>query len=106
MDWIKQVIVDIGAFIVIIIAVSTDNTYLAYVVYSYTILMALARLLSLLSSNLRSLSIKGSATVPVWFYHITYAATLLLLLVFEWYITSAGWIFIWIAAIIAYKKDR
>lgn len=105
MNWIKQVIVDIGAFIVIVLAVVTDNIYLAYVVYLYTILMAIARLLSLLSGNLRSISIKGSATVPVWFYHSIYTATLLLLLVYDWYITSAGWMFIWIAAIIAYKKD-
>lgn len=106
MDWIKQVIVDIGAFIVIVLAVITGLSFLAYVVYTYTILMALARLLSILSGNVRAISKKeGSVSVPTWVYHILYALSFLTLLLSGWYYTSAGWAFIWIAAIIAHKKE-
>lgn len=104
MEWIKQIIVDLFALIVIASAVLYEQTVLTYAVYVYTFLMALARLLSLVSANLRAITDKKGSEVPLWVYHLIYAATSGILIYGKWYITAAGWIFIWITALISHRK--
>ncbi|WP_340105007.1 hypothetical protein [Rhodohalobacter sp. 8-1] len=105
MDWAKQIIVDLFALIVIASAVMFERTVLTYIVYIYTALMIIARLFSLLSGNFRSITQKKVTKAPLWVYHLIYALTVAVLLFGQWYITAAGWAFIWISAIIVYKKN-
>ena len=104
MEWFKQIVVDLFALIVIAFAVIYEQTVLTYVVYIYTALMVIARLFSLLSNNFRAITEKKVSEAPIWVYHLIYALTATVLIYGQWYITAAGWAFIWISAIIAYKK--
>lgn len=104
MEWAKQIIVDLFALIVIAIAVIFEHTVLSYVVYIYTFLIIIARLFSLLSSNFRAITQKKVSEAPLWVHHLIYASTVILLLVSQWYVTAAGWVFIWISAIIVHKN--
>lgn len=104
MEWTKHIIVDLLALIVIAAAVLSDQIILTYVVYVYTALMVLARFFSLVSGNFRAITEKKVSEAPLWAYHIIYALTTLVLIYGSWYITAAGWIFIWVAAVIAFRK--
>ena len=106
MEWIKQIIVDLLALVVIALAVIYEQTILTYVVYIYTFLMVLARLFSLVSGNFRAITEKKVSEAPIWVYHLIYAACTGILAYGQWYITAAGWLFIWIAAIIVYRKKN
>lgn len=104
MDWVKQIVVDIFALVVIAIAVFYEQNILSYVVYVYTGLMVIARLFSLLSKNFRSITQKKVSQAPIWVYHLIYGVTTSVLLFGQWYVTAAGWGFIWFSAIFAHKK--
>jgi|AntRauTorckE6833_2_1112554.scaffolds.fasta_scaffold20449_3 hypothetical protein len=104
MEWIKQIIIDLFALIVIAFAVFYEQTVLTYIVYIYTSLMVIARLFSLINSNFRAITQKKVSEAPIWVYHVIYAITVVLLIFGQWYVTSAGWCFIWISAIISYRN--
>lgn len=104
MEWVKQIIVDLLALIVIAFAVLFEYPVLTYIVYVYTSLMIIARLFSLFSSNFRAITQKKVTEAPIWVYHLIYALTIAVLLFGQWYIAATGWAFIWISAIIIYKK--
>lgn len=105
MDWLKEIVVDIFALVVIAFTVFYGQAILVYVVYTYTTLMVLARLFSLLSENFQAITQKKIHKAPIWIYHVIYAITVAILLAGQWYITAFGWVFIWISAIIAHKKS-
>lgn len=104
MDWLKEIFVDVFALVVIAFTVFYDQIILTYVVYAYTVLMVLARLFSLISENFEAITQKKVSQAPIWVYHLIYAVTIIVLLSGKWYITAAGWGFIWISAVIAHKK--
>lgn len=105
MQWFKYIIVDLLAIVVIALAVFYDSNYLSYVVYTYTALLVIARAFSLVSENFRAITQKKVTEAPLWVYHTMYFANVLILLIGQWFITAAGWLFIWIAAtIVASKK--
>lgn len=104
MDWLKEIVVDVFALVIIAFTVFYNQIILTYVVYTYTVLMVLARLFSLLSENFEAITQKKVSQAPIWVYHLIYAVTIIVLLYSKWYITAAGWGFIWISAVIAHKK--
>lgn len=106
MNWLKNAIVDLLTIPVIALAVFYSSSFLSYVVYIYTSLMVVARLFSLSSSNFRSITRKKISDAPLWVYHLIYLINIAILLAGSWFITAAGWIFIWAAAVIVYKKGE
>lgn len=104
MQWFKHIVVDLLAVIVIALAVFYDSNNLSYVVYTYTALLVVARLFSLISENFRAITQKKISEAPLWVYHIMYFVNVLILTIGQWYITAAGWVFIWAAATIVQKK--
>lgn len=104
MQWIKQIVVDLLATAVIAIAVFFETQTLSYVVYIYTGLMVLARLLSLSSSNFRAITKKKVSEAPIWIYHLIYFLNVLILSIGMWFITAAGWVFIWGVATYVHRK--
>jgi hypothetical protein len=104
MEWVKQIIVDLFALIIIASAIFYEQIVLTYVVYVYTFLMVAARLFSLLSSNFRAITEKKVSEAPIWVYHLIYGVTIALLIFGGWYVTAVGWLFIWISAVIAHRK--
>lgn len=104
MQWLKQIIVDLLAIVIIALAVFYDASYLSYVVYVYTALLVVARLFALFSDNFNAITKKNVSEAPLWVYHLIYGITVLLLGIGGWFITAVGWIFIWVAASIVHKR--
>ncbi|REL37600.1 hypothetical protein DYD21_07380 [Rhodohalobacter sp. SW132] len=105
MQWLKQIVIDLFAIIVIALAVFYESNYLAYVVYTYTVLMVIARFLSLVSENFSAITKKKVSEAPRIVYHIIYCINVLILGIGGWYVTAGGWIFIWAAAAIVDKRS-
>jgi len=104
MQWLKNIVVDLLAILVIALAVFYSSNYLSYVVYTYTALLVVARLFSLISGNFRAITKKKIAEAPIWVYHAMYAVNVLILTLGQWYLTAAGWVFIWGAAWYVHQK--
>lgn len=106
MQWLKHIIVDLITTLVIALVVFFDSTpALTYVVYIYTGLMVIARSLTLISGNFRAITKKQISEVPVWIYHFLYFLNSLFLVIGAFYITAAGWIYIWVIAGYVHKKQ-
>lgn len=96
MQWFKHIAVDLIATIVIAIVVFFDETnVLEYVLYVYTGLMVLARAFTLFNQNFRSITIRKTESAPAWMYHLLYFLNVAFLAYGMYYITAAGWVFIW-----------
>jgi len=105
MHWLKQIAVDILATIVIALVVFFDTVaLLEYVVYIYTSLMVLARAFTLFSQNFRSITKKKVNEAPVWIYHLLHFLNVVFLTAGAFYITAAGWVFIWGVAYYVYSQ--
>ncbi len=106
MQWLKHVTVDLIATIVIALVVFFDETMvLEYVLYTYTVLMVLARSFTLFSSDFRQITRKKVSEAPDWIYHILYALNVIFLSFGAFYLTAAAWVFIWgVAAYISQRK--
>lgn len=101
MKWISQVILDLIVLLAIGIFVFTHNQTLYFIIWGYTSLLILSRLLYYFVSFLRQ---KASTTqVPVWFYHLNYTLICLLLTFAASYYLLAAWILIWVMSSIPKK---
>jgi len=107
MQWLKQIVVDILATLVIALVVFFDSSpVLEYVVYIYTGLMVLARSITLFSQNFRAITKKKVAEAPVWIYHLLYFLNTAILIFGAYYLVSAGWAFIWFVAAYVHKSQN
>lgn len=107
MKWLKHIIIDILATLVILIVVFQETTFLEYVLYIYTGLMVIARISSFYRIEMRVVTKQKLTDAPVWIYHTLYFLNVFILLFGQFYITSLFWLFIWIAAgIIHYKESK
>lgn len=108
MTWIQDIAVDLLATIVIALVVFYDSfPALEIVLYIYTGLMALARGLTLISSNFRAITRKKVNDAPVWVYHFLYLLNTVMLAIGGFFITASGWIFIWgVAAYVHHMQKQ
>ena len=107
MHWLKNSAVDILATLVIAFVVFYDPDYhLEYVVFIYTGLMALARTFTLFSSNFRSITKKKVSDAPVWVYHLLHFLNTLFLILGQFYVTAAFWVYIWAIAWYVHSKNQ
>lgn len=105
MQWLKHIVVDLLTTIVIALAVFYEDTTLTYIVYAYTILMCIARFASLMSRNFQKITQRKVSEAPIWIYHLLYFLNVLILVLGTWFITAAGWIFIWVVAGYVHKRQ-
>lgn len=105
MQWLKHIIVDLLTTIVIAIAVFYEDTTLTYIVYAYTVLMCIARLASLMSRNFQKITQRKVSEAPIWIYHLLYFLNVLILSLGMWFVTAAGWVFIWGVAGYVHKRQ-
>jgi hypothetical protein len=106
MYWIKNAIVDILVTITIIIAAIAHVEWLEYVVTGYTIVLLVAKII-IISMNQMQTLIKGRITdVPEWASHMLYATNVIVLAVFNWPVTAALWLVIWLMSYLTYKRIR
>lgn len=107
MQWLKHIIVDLIATIIIaIIVLYKKTTVLEYVLFTYTGLIVLARAFTLFNQNFRSLTNRKRSGAPNWMYHLLYFLNVAFLFYGMYYITAAAWIFIWAVAAYVYSKQK
>lgn len=99
MGWVRHVIIDIAVVVVIALATFGGQEWAKWIVWIYTPLMLLLKLAALSADVAPK---KGD--VPDWFYHVTYAASVVILLYHAWYWETAGWIAIWLLSVVAASR--
>lgn len=102
MTWIKNVLIDIAVTAVIAAHAFTDFTWTWWVIAIYTPLMVLLKFFAL-SGAANAVQQKADG-VPVWFYHVLYAANLILLLMAPFYEAAAGWAIIWVLSVVVESR--
>lgn len=106
MRWLKHIAIDLLATLVIAIVVFFDETaLLKYVLYIYTGLMVIARLISLLNNDFRAITKRKVSEAPVWIYHFLYFLNVAFLITGRFYITGTAWAFIWAVAYYVHQKS-
>lgn len=106
MQWLKHITIDLIATIVIAIVVFFEETVvLEYVLYIYTALMILARAFTLFNQNFRSITKRKTESAPSWMYHILYFFNVAFLVFGMYYLTAAGWVFIWAVAYYVHRQQ-
>ena len=106
MQWLKDIIVDLLATLVIALAVFFEETTLTYVVYIYTVLMCIARFVSLMNRNFQKITQRKVSEAPLWVYHMIYAANVIILTFGFWFFTASAWVFIWGVAAYVHKRQN
>ncbi|MFT4605248.1 MAG: hypothetical protein ACI9W4_001987 [Rhodothermales bacterium] len=101
MGWVRHVIIDIAAVVIIGLATFGGQPWAQWVVWVYTPLMLLLKLGAF----------AGEVTpkqndVPDWFYHVIYAATVAIFLYHFWYWETAGWVAIWLLSAVAASRGK
>jgi len=104
MSWLKDVIVDIAATILIIVAVFLSQPLLSGLIYGYTGLLLIVKLFVLFGDSFSSLASKAKTEAPEWFSHLLYAINTGVLLTFEWWYTGIAWAVIWLISYLAKRK--
>lgn len=106
MQWLKHITVDLIATIVVAIVVFfEETTVLLYVLYVYTGLMVLARAFTLFNQNFRSITKRKTESAPAWMYHTLYFLNVAFLAYGMYYVTAAGWVFIWGVAFYVHNEQ-
>lgn len=104
MGWLRDVIVDLIATAVILAAVLTSNSVLSVLVWGYTGLLLLVKILVLTGGDVLNLINKTKSEAPEWFSHLLYAINTGVLLAFQWWYVGAGWVLIWIFSYLTKRK--
>lgn len=103
--WLKDVILDVVALSLILIYAVTDNTVLEIILWVYTILLLIGKVLYFSFSYLQKKA--NTDHVPPIFYHIIYAISIAALIYALNYYLALLWLLIWILSAIAlFKKQK
>lgn len=106
MKWIKNVLIDVAVTIMIVLAATLDLTWARWVVLIYTPLMLILKIVVFLGSRSLSQLKQKSDGVPIWFYHVLYAANLTVTAIDQWWIIAGGWALIWLLSIASDMRLR
>ncbi len=106
MSWLKHVLLDLAVTVVILLAVLTEQAWARWVVWIYTPLMLLLKVVAVFGAGLTAQVKRADAKVPVWFYHLLYAINVGVLLGFGWWLVGAGWALIWGLSVLAERRAR
>ncbi len=104
MSWLKDVIVDITACLVIIVAVFWEHSILSGLVWGYTGLLLLVKFLVFVGDDFLNLMNKAKTDAPQWFSHLLYAINTTALLYFAWWYAGIGWALIWLLSYLTQRK--
>ncbi len=99
MNWLKDAVLDIIIFGIIIAYTITSNNIIEIILWVYTGFLLIGKILYFFVDFLKSKAVK--TTVPNWFYHSIYLLTILLLLISGNYYLTASWFIVWILSIFA-----
>lgn len=104
MSWLKDVIVDLLATAAIIAAVLTSNTFLSGIVWGYTGLLLLLKLLVYFGDGFMNMMNKANTSAPDWFTHLLYAVNTGALLAFQWWYSGISWGIIWLLSYLIQRR--
>lgn len=106
MKWIKDALLDVLIFGVIIAYLFTSNTTIEIVLWVYTSFLLVGKILYFFIDFLQTKATKTN--VPDWFYHCVYLLSIILLILSKNYYLTAAWFIIWglsIIPIVTKKKE-
>jgi hypothetical protein len=109
MKWLRNVVVDLVATLVILAWVVQGWDAAGWAVWVYTPLMLVLKVAALSLGRLLGRANRGD--VPPWFYHFIYAANVALLaygaqvLASRW-VLAAMWVAIWALSVLAARRAR
>lgn len=104
MNWIKNAIVDIVVTALIIYSVFNNITWLNYLIYAYTGIMLLMKVMSYNNETLTRQVKKTADAVPDWFMHVLYAINLGVLAGFQRWYLALGWGAIWLLSYLIQQR--
>lgn len=104
MNWIKDVVVDILASVIIIAAVITSNSILSGIVWGYSGLLLFVKLLVYFGDGFMNMVNKTKSSAPDWVPHLLYAINTATLLYFQWWYVGTGWIIIWVLSFLIQRR--
>lgn len=98
MSWIKSVLLDIIAFIIIVAFAITANEVLLIIIWVYTGILLIGKILYFFVDFLQTKAQKTD--VPDWFYHLNYALSVIALAFTGNYYITGAWILVWVLSVI------
>lgn len=104
MSWLKEVIVDIAATILIIIGVFISQPILTGIILGYTGILLVTKLIVYFGDSFLNMMNKSQTNAPDWFTHLLYAINTGVLLTFRWWYAGAGWAVIWVISYLTQRK--
>lgn len=104
MSWIKELIVDLAVTVLIIVAVILSDPWMKYVIWVYTGIMLLTRIVVFSSDSFIQIVNKSKNKAPDWVAHLLYATNTLVLLYFSWWYAAGGWAAIWLFSYLTQRK--
>jgi len=104
MKWLKDAYLDIVVLLIIVSYAFYPNDVLNIVLWVYTALLLISKLLTFVMPTLNSKANKTSA--PPIFYHIIYGLTVAILFYAENFYLAGAWIVIWVVSVISFLNTK
>ncbi len=104
MSWLKDVIVDIVVTIAIVAAVFVQHPILTWLIWGYTGLLLIAKLLVLFGGDAFNMTSKAETEAPNWFSHLLYATNTAVLLYVQWWYLGGCWALVWLLSYLTQRK--
>ncbi len=103
-NWFSQVILDVLVTGFVILSAFWMPALLKYLLYAYSILLLLMRVISLFNRGMKLPVRKEKVKVPEWFYHINYFICTVVFFISMQYLLGILWIAIWLLSWISTRK--
>lgn len=104
MKWLKDAYLDIVVLLIIASYAVYPNDVLNIILWVYTALLLISKLLTFVMPTLNNKANKTSA--PPLFYHIIYGLTVAILFYAENFYLGGAWVVIWVVSVISFQKTR
>lgn len=104
MKWLKDAYLDVVVLLIIALYAFYPNDVLNIVLWVYTALLLISKLLTFVMPTLNSKANKTAA--PPLFYHVVYGLTVAILFYAENLYLGAAWIIIWAVSVISFLKTK
>jgi dolichol kinase len=98
MAWLKDVYLDVVILLFIVLYAITVNQVLEVVLWVYTALLILSKVLSLFMPSLQRKA--GNTEAPILFYHIVYALSAGIFFYASNYYLAGAWLLVWVLSVI------
>ncbi|MFA5668418.1 MAG: hypothetical protein WC967_04185 [Balneolaceae bacterium] len=102
MNWIKDSILDLIILLVIFSLIFVENNIVVIVLYVYTALLLLGKILALFMPMLKRKADKTET--PPWFHHLVYLLSISIFGYIQEYYLMGLWILVWVLSVATAPK--